>query len=273
MPKHVAHLVLAEEVAGANVDAHVSIERELGIHDRAVDHLQVAGGDHALAVRRDLVLADTNLDVPVLGEIEVVVEDDVVLAERVDLELVLVVLAKACPWKTKRARRIRKVVLDLARLVGVRRPHLTAEYGPKKLHADTDSQLKVIVRAVDLDALAGPEFDVPTIDDVIPHHFVLALGMELIARSVTSNPFLGFCLLVGLFGRVVLPRLCLGRRHHDDGRPFRCFRLLDRLFERHSCCSWGRSPITSSEVGVSSVASPAGGVASASGEAAGVSGA
>ena len=42
---------------------------------------------------------------------------------------------------------------------------------------------------------------------------------------------LGFRLLVGLFGRVVLPHRRLGRGHHDHGSSLRGLGLVDRLFD------------------------------------------
>ncbi len=52
-----------------------------------------------------------------LGEIEVVVEDDVVRAKRVDLELVLVVLSEGVALKDEARATDSKVVGDLVRLV------------------------------------------------------------------------------------------------------------------------------------------------------------
>ena len=198
------------------------------------------------------------MDVPILGEIEVVVEDDVVLAKRVDLELVLVVLAKGVPLEDEARAPKPKVVQIGFRLVAFIGPQvLIVDVGVEHLDSHPDSQLEVVVGTVDLDALARPELDVPPVDDVVPHHLVFALGMKLIARNLTSNPFLGLCILVGLFRRVVLPHLRLGRRQHDHGRALGRLGLVDRVLT-DSCCSSGSSAITSSEVRGSSVVSESG---------------
>ena len=177
----------------------VAIERELRVDLRSVDHLKVARGDHPRSVRRDFVLSDTNLDVAVLGEVEVVVEDDVVFAKRVDLELVLVVLPEGVALEHE-ARAPKPEVLQIGfRLVAFIGPQvLIMGVGVEHLHPDSNPKLELVVRAVDLDALTRPELDVSTVDDVVAHQLVFALGVELVPWDVTPNPFFGGRFLVGL---------------------------------------------------------------------------
>jgi len=120
-----------------------------------------------------------------------------------------------------------KVIEVLVGLIGLVGPHVAVNERVQHLHANPDSQLEVVIGAVDLDALTRPELDVPTIDDVIPHHFVFALGVQLLAR----DSFLGFCFLVGFGRRVVLSHGRRRRRDDDHRRPFRRLGVFDRLLD------------------------------------------
>ena len=163
----VAELAQPEEVVRTDIEADVAVEVELALCERAIDQLQIARRDDALAAVRHLVLADAERRVLPVREVVVPVQDrrlvgrtvgEALVARRQrELDLELVVLVEHVTLELQsRAANLQSLGYVVGRIVVVDRV--------EELGAQTWCDLEAIVGAGDHQARSGLELHAGGVD-------------------------------------------------------------------------------------------------------------